>query len=170
MGIPNKEQVIFLQTLFNILDVDSGKLLNCHKIVFNDKFLFIAYNEILQKKSGIALLKKSNWACLTFTNFQKFKILTNKLKSLSYTQSSQKKMFVLQKTFKYSFLLAAVPMIDQVREYSIYFILTYIYKGSKVSLEKKNNLVVSYKARFGAHTQWCAKGKSVYSVLNDLRS
>lgn len=60
MGTPKKGQLLFIQALYNALDLDSGKFLNLYKIVFDNKILFIAYNEILYKNKCFIPLGKNN--------------------------------------------------------------------------------------------------------------
>ena len=50
MGIPKKEQFVFLQALYSILDIGSGKLISLYKVAFDEKALFIAYIAVLKKK------------------------------------------------------------------------------------------------------------------------
>lgn len=171
MGTPKKEQFLLFQALCNTLDIDSGKFINLYKIIFDDKTLFIAYNEILKKKSCAASLRKNNGLYLTFMNFKKFKIMVNKLKFSQYTRSVPKKILILATTAtKNSFVLAVVAMTDKILDYSIYMTLLCIYKGNKVSVGRENSLVVNYRSRFCLYTHGYNKTESVYSALSDLRT
>jgi hypothetical protein len=158
MGTLKKEQFLFLQALWNILDLNSGKFLNLYRIVFDDKILFIAYNEISQKKN-----------CFTPINFKKFKIIAKKLRFSKYKKSASKKMLLLNKTITHSLLLTVMSMIDKIIVYSVYMILSCIYKGNRISAVKRNNLIVDYRSRFLLYTS-TQSNKSIYSLLNDIRT
>jgi hypothetical protein len=166
MGTPKKEQLLFFQAVCNTLDVDSGKFLNPSRVIYHDKILFIAYNEILRKKSCFASLKNISQFHLTSISF---KIMVNKLKASQYTRSAPKKMLIKNKAIKNP-SLAILSMVDRIVNHSIYIILSHIYNGNKTIVGRRNSLAVDHRSKIFLRMHVGQHPKSVYSVLNDLRA
>lgn len=95
-GAPKKEQLEFVQALYNTFDEGSGKFKNLHKVAFDEKTLLMACNET-SKKKGSMTPGGGEQQSLDGANHETFKIIAEKLKLSQYKIGASRKILIPKK-------------------------------------------------------------------------
>ena len=168
-GTPEKEQLEFVQALYNTFDEDSGKFKNLHKVAFDEKTLLMAYNKT-SKKKGFITPGRDQQQNMDGANTEKFKIIAEKLKLSQYKIGASRKIFIPKKNTIEKRSLTIMSPWDKVVAYSVYMTLLYIYEGNNIIADKDNRPKIDLKPIFLSSSHGFRTNRSCHTALNELQT
>jgi hypothetical protein len=168
-GATEKEQLEFVQALYNNFDERSGKFKNLHKVVFDEKTLLMAYNEISKKKRSIRS-GGGEQQSLGGVNHETFKIIAEKLKLSQYKIGASRKILISKKDTDEKRPLTSMSPWDKVVAYSVYMILSYVYEGNTIVSDRDDRLKINLKPIFLSSSHGFRTNRSCHTALNELQT
>lgn len=168
-GAPKKEQLEFVQALYNTFDEGSGKFKNLHKVAFDEKTLLMAYNET-SKKKGSMTPGGGEQQSLDGANHETFKIIAEKLKLSQYKIGASRKILIPKKDTDEKKPLTIMSPWDKVVAYSIYMTLLYLYEGNNIVSDRNDRPKIDLKPIFLSSSHGLRTNRSCHTALNELQT
>ena len=168
-GAPKKEQLEFVRALYNTFDKGLGKFKHIHKVTFDEKTLFMAYNKTLTKKKFVKL-GGNDPQKLDDANHEICKIIAKKLKLSQYKLGAYKKNLIPKKDADEKRPLTIMSFWDKVIVYSIYITLLYVYEGTNTVSDKDDRPNINLKPIFLSSSHGFRTNRSCHTALNELQT
>jgi retron-type reverse transcriptase len=165
---PKKEQLEFVQALYNTFDKSSGKFKNLHKVAFDEKTLFMAYNETSKKKGSITS-GGGEQQSPDGVSHEVFKIIAERLKLSQYKIGASRQILIPKKNDEERPLTIMSPW-DKVVAYSIYMTLLYVYGGNNIVSDKDDRPNIDLKPIFLSSNHGFRTNRSCHTALNELQT